>query len=362
LFSDLTPLGAGPAERAFSLDAASATSFVMTTSDTRKTRRWLRWAILVPLLFLAVPVVWYTQNRMRAKQAAILVTESGAAGGGQQRTPAPETLTLACFNIAHGRGTNDSNWSDRTERDMRLVDMARLIRDQGAHVVVLNEVDFDSAWSGHEDQARIIAEFAGYRHVLEQRNLDVALPFFRLRFGNAILSRYPIEAPRLVEYPPLSSWEHWAAGSKQGVCADIVLAPDTRIRIMAVHLEHRDAAIRERSAEGILKCAQESSLPFFCLGDFNATLQGFPAAGSGKVPGAAADLLLKSGRFKTSPMSEPTQDQLTFPSYAPDRTIDWIMVPSGWQIVTQQVVATRLSDHRLVRMQVRKEPHSGATN
>jgi endonuclease/exonuclease/phosphatase family metal-dependent hydrolase len=186
--------------------------------------------------------------------------------------------------------------------------------------------------------------------------VDVSLPFFRLRFGNAILSRYPLETARPIQFPPLSRWEHLLAGSKQGAYADVVLSQRTRIRVMPIHLEHRDDAIRAGSVEEILKCARESPVPFFCLGDFNATRSDFLAAKNGKGGGAAVDMILKAGLFRTNPETEPTPAQLTFPSFAPDRTIDWIMIPIQWEIVSHKVVAADLSDHRAVVMQVRKSP------
>jgi endonuclease/exonuclease/phosphatase family metal-dependent hydrolase len=327
----------------------------MTDSIPRKPRRWLRSLAVGLVLVLAIPVVWHTQNRIRAKHEMVSVHQLGSAGARAPRANEPTTLTLACFNIAHARGTNDSNWSDADERDMRLVDISRLLRDHQVDIAVLNEVDFDSTWSGNENQARILAQIPGYSYLLEQRNVDVSLPFFRLRFGNAVLSRFPLEDAHGIAYPPRSRWEHLLGGSKQGARVDVVLSQNSRIRLMPIHLDHRDDATRVASAEEILKCARESSLPFFCLGDFNATRSDFAAAKAGRVGGAAMDLLLKSGLFRTSPESEPARDQFTFPSFAPDRTIDWIMIPTQWEIVSQEVVATHLSDHRAVVMRVRRQ-------
>ena len=39
---------------------------------------------------------------------------------------------------------------------------------------------------------------------------------------------------------------------------------------------------------------------------------------------------------------------MTFPSTAPDRVIDWILVPPAWRIREQQVLDVQLSDHRPV--------------
>jgi len=73
--------------------------------------------------------------------------------------------------------------------------------------VVLNEADFDATWSGGINQAQWIAKHAGYPYHVEQRNYDVSLPFFKPRFGNAILSRWPILDAEQIELPAVSKWE-----------------------------------------------------------------------------------------------------------------------------------------------------------
>ena len=50
--------------------------------------------------------------------------------------------------------------------------IAALLRTINADVVVLNEVDFDSTWTHSVDEARYLAEKAGYPFLAEQRNID----------------------------------------------------------------------------------------------------------------------------------------------------------------------------------------------
>ncbi|MEM7557881.1 MAG: hypothetical protein AAF394_02035, partial [Planctomycetota bacterium] len=58
-------------------------------------------------------------------------------------------LSIACYNIAHGRGIAESNWGNDTAkvRTQRLDEIANLLIEVDADIVVLNEVDFDSSWS-----------------------------------------------------------------------------------------------------------------------------------------------------------------------------------------------------------------------
>lgn len=91
------------------------------------------------------------------------------------------TLRIGAYNIAHGRGTADGNWSggDENERRGRLNAIAELITAADLDVVVLNEVDFAATWSYHVNQAAWIAEATEFPYWVEQRNLD-----FRFAYGS----------------------------------------------------------------------------------------------------------------------------------------------------------------------------------
>jgi endonuclease/exonuclease/phosphatase family metal-dependent hydrolase len=167
-----------------------------------------------------------------------------------------------------------------------------------------------------------------------------------------ILTRHKILDAQFVEFPVRSRLEARLAGSKQASYADIQVATNLTLRLFAVHTEYRDEATRVRCAETLLAHAKASPFPFVCMGDFNSSPPGFPGAQQDATGVSLMDLLLKSGRFKTVPVGLPTKEQLTFPSWAPERTIDWILVPANWEIGSQAVLVSDLSDHRPVFMRV----------
>jgi protein-S-isoprenylcysteine O-methyltransferase Ste14/endonuclease/exonuclease/phosphatase family metal-dependent hydrolase len=306
-------------------------------------------AVLFAAVQLLITRLFSDRNAVSLRTLQIQATNLVTAFDGR--------LKLASFNIAHGRGTNESNWSDPSERQTRLRRIAELLRSEKVDIAVLNEVDFASLWSGHENQAEFIAREAGFRHVMEQRNFDMAFPFVRLRFGNAVLSRFPITSSQFVPLPALSNRERRLAGSKHGSVADIQLDETSSIRVFAVHLEWRDEATRSRSAEVIASCATNSPYPFFCLGDFNC----FPAAFAGnefRLNGpTAVDKLLQQTGLRIAPISESATERSTFPSFAPIVTIDWILIPSGWSFTRHSVLDVRLSDHRPVFAEVQRVRH-----
>jgi endonuclease/exonuclease/phosphatase family metal-dependent hydrolase len=302
------------------------------------------------ILLIVFPLAWYSVNRLLASSRAVSVIDLSENAASEPETFSG-TLKLATFNIAHGRGTNESNFSERTERHARLRKIAALLKEEQADIAVLQEVDFDAAWTGHEDEAAIIARAAGFKYVMEQRNFDVAFPGYRFRCGNAVLSHRKIVGGQFVPLPVRSSWEKRLAGAKQGSYADVSLGGDKRIRIFVVHLEYRDEATRIRCADPILANAKGSTAPFFCIGDFNSTPTNFPCA-EPEAGVTLVELLRRHPRFQTRPEKPPAEDQLSWPSFAPAKLIDWILVPADWRILEYRVRNTDLSDHSAVFMEV----------
>ena len=261
-----------------------------------------------------------------------------------------DSISIVTYNIAHGRGPIDDNWQGTTDsKQKRIESISSLLREINADVVVLNEVDFDSTWSGGQNQAAAIAKTAGYSWRVEQRNLDFGFIYGSWTFGNTILSKFPITNAATVRYPPLKIWESWLAGSKQGVVCTITPPGRTPFRVAAVHLEHRDESIRADSAERLIQLASESPLPLIAAGDFNSSLTGFPFSETTADGKNAMDSLRKSGKFQLRPDTELESEQVTFSVPAPDRVIDWILVPPESDIESYDVIDTELSDHFPVR-------------
>ena len=231
------------------------------------------------------------------------------------------TLRIAAYNIAHGRGTGNDNWNggDKAEREQRLRDIARFLRDANLDVVVLNEVDFDSSWSHRVNQAEFLAREAGFPFHVEQRNIDAAIPLVSWRFGNAILSRYPISSTRLIDFPAYSRWETVVAGKKKGVVCTIDLLEGRQVRVLAVHLSHRSETVRVASARIIDRERQRAGPPLIAAGDFNSTLLTFPQSEVDQTGQSALSLLLEPQSFATSVLPQPTEQDLTFSSLSPKR-------------------------------------------
>jgi len=323
-----------------------------STSSPKASRKqyWL-WL----LLFFIIALGPYVYSRLQAPGRRVQLLELKTA------TSAPafdDRLKIVTFNIAHGRGTADGNWSEPSQPKFdRIQAIAKQLNTINADVVVLNEVDFSSTWSGHQNQAEAIAKAAGYPHRVEQRNLDFRFLYGSFKFGNAILSRYPIVNAKVVNFPPENAWESWLVGCKRGAIATVRLAENQLIRIAAVHLEHRSESTRVAGAEKIIELLDPTGENvLIAAGDFNSTPTGFPQSSQTSDGDNALQRLIDCDAFFCCPADPPSSEQLTFSTMSPKSVIDWILVskkpPADQSIdppnsfVSYEAIPTDLSDHR----------------
>lgn len=309
-------------------------------------------AIVILLLLMAVAIGPYAISRARSPARRIRVV-------GDAPTVATEPssrIKILIYNIAHGRGPIDDNWEEGgdAKRD-RIRKIAERIKRVDPDIVVLNEVDFHSTWSGDQNQAEAIARAAEFPNWAEQRNLDFRFIYGSWKFGNAVLSKYPIVDTQLVDFPAQLRLESWLAGHKRGVVCTLQISQSHQVRVLAVHLEYRDEDVRVASAQVIADLAESSDVPLIAAGDFNSTPTGFP--NSLKTGGGenAMDLLIDIGHFQHEPRAAPTPLDFTFSTNEPTEVIDWILIPSEWTFAEYAVIDWNLSDHRPV-MAVVKMP------
>ena len=273
---------------------------------------------------------------------------------GTQPEPAKGTIRVACYNIAHGRGLAESNWDggDAATRLARLDDIAELLREINADVVVLNEVDFDTSWSNNINQAAVLAEKAGYPFRVEERNLDFRVLHRTWRFGNAILSKYPIAEAAVVDLPSFNDLETTFAGKKRGVRCDVSVGEQT-FRVFGLHLSHRSENVRELSAQHVVDLVRESPHPCVVMGDMNSIPPGFPKSSQTSDGKNAIQTFDDSAELHRIEIEAPEDDMaLTFRSDKPEIIIDWIYLSPSLSFKSHRVEPSLLSDHRPVVAQV----------
>jgi endonuclease/exonuclease/phosphatase family metal-dependent hydrolase len=302
--------------------------------------------------------------RAAALLAGTLILCSGCGSGLKVRTldladqppPPPmamgkRVLRIAAYNLSHGRGNQSDNDAGGDERGRveRLERIAGFVRERNIDILVLNEVDFDAKWSHRLNQAGIIAAEAGYTYRVEQTNL--VRRNRKRRFGNAVLSRLPIVHARRVEFPSYGLRQ--TLEDKQGMVCTVELPDGSRVLVAAIDLDRRERNLRVDAAIQLdaIRVAY-SDTPVVAAGTFHSAPNGFPHVEPG-VGGSALDFLLRHKGFHTLPTTEPTLSDFTFPAAKPDRVIDWVLVPTDWDIISKDVYQMQLSQHLPVVMTVR---------
>jgi endonuclease/exonuclease/phosphatase family metal-dependent hydrolase len=274
---------------------------------------------------------------------------TGTATGSEHALP--DRLRIATFNMAHGRGLVASNWDGGSfeVRMDRLDEIAAVLDSLNADVVVLNEVDFNCSWSHGVNQAQYLGEAAGYPYRVEQRNFDTQIAWWSWRCGNAVLSRVPIRASRVIDMPDDAWWETALAGKKRGIACKLQFA-DQHIWVIGVHFSSRSESVRVESAECIVDLIGEAQyMPVIVAGDLNASPSGYMLAQQDDAGRNAIDAFDRARLFRRRPDGQQVDEtNFTFPSDQPECVIDWILIPSSWEFIEYRVHRSDVSDHRAV--------------
>ena len=200
--------------------------------------------------------------------------------------------------------------------------MAQVILDAGADLVGLNEMRGQGSAEGYEDQTGILAELTGMEHYFAQ-----ALGFDGFKpYGNGLLSKLPIASAETILIPDPKvkcgpkNYETRCL-MKAKLPGDITLL----VTHMGLNMDEQANAV-----QAILEhMSQEKCI---VMGDFNATPLCPVLAPLFEVFVDVSDRI-------------PGDQVNTFPSDAPDRKIDYILVTPDVQVLDAQVLPIVASDH-----------------
>ena len=250
--------------------------------------------------------------------ASVLVASAACAPGlarSGRAVPAPcDGFTVITYNIHHGAPAGDAY-------DLRAI--AAVIAQEGADIVGLQEVDSRwSARSAHDDQPALLQAWSG-KHGCYGPNLATASGG---RYGNMILSRYPILECRNQPLPT-------PAGKEQrGVMEAVVEVDGRRVRVVNTHLglsrEERRAQV-----DAVAALAGAGNEPRILLGDFNA--------GPGRDDELAALYRTHADAWDEA----GTGPGFTISADAPRARIDFIFLSAALGARCARVPVTRASDH-----------------
>lgn len=199
--------------------------------------------------------------------------------------------------------------------------MAKVIRESGAEIVGLNEMYGAGSAPNYTDQTGTLAEMTGMQHAFGQAiGYDGVKPY-----GNGLLSRLPIlKAETIIIPDPVEK-----TGPKNYETRAVLKATlEGGITVLVTHF-----GLNVDEEELAVKTILEHMEPEKCIlmGDFNVEPNDPILDPLRKVFKDAADLLPGPG--------------LTFPSDAPYKKIDYIMVTPDVDILAAEVPNIVASDH-----------------
>lgn len=228
----------------------------------------------------------------------------------------PIRLRVLSYNIHHGAGVDGK---------LDLERISEVIRTARPDLVALQEVDSNVTRSGVVDQAKVIAKQTEMDFVFGA-NIDLQ----QGKYGNAILSRFPIRRHRNQKLPNIDD------GEQRGLLSAVIQVPglSAPVTFFATHLDHRrDPGERHASAKFIRAAAYIDSEGLAVLaGDLNDT----PESETLRILSQAWE------RVNDKPL-------YTVPVNLPNRQIDFVLVrtPRRWRTVETTVLDEKLaSDHR----------------
>jgi len=215
-------------------------------------------------------------------------------------------LRVMTYNIH--RGINKNNTLD-------LDGITEVIRDSGADIVALQEVERFSIRTGFKDQIAYIADKLSMDYAFGK-----SMNILNGQYGNGILSKYPIEEYEVKELP--------SEGEQRTLFRAGINVWGSRISFYSTHLglsqEEREKQIGE-IGRLVGNCGN-----FILAGDFNMYLD---------EPG------ILGGRFRDCTVTENDRCRVTFEKDGLSERIDYIFASENFEVKEYNVIKADASDH-----------------
>ncbi len=216
-------------------------------------------------------------------------------------------IRVLSYNIRYCRGMNGK---------VSLKVVASAIAGTHPDLVGLQEVDCFNPRSSFADQTAKLGSMLGMYHIYGPNVTWGGVA----RFGNAVLSRYPIVY-----------WQNYllpSQGEQRGLLRVEIKLAGQIVVFLNTHLglNHQE---RLQQVDKIIEVSGGVSGPLLLAGDFNASLE------SEEV--VRLQTVLQTGDL--------TGAGLTFPSDQPKYKIDYILYSNHWILNESRVFASQASDH-----------------
>lgn len=203
--------------------------------------------------------------------------------------------------------------------------IATVFAEENADLIGMNEVDLGTERTGGVDQTRQIADQLGYHYVF-----GPAMAYGGGEYGNALVSRYPIEVIQNHKLPFLQD----ISKEPRAILECSVDVEGSQLRVLVTHLG-LDVSERELSINYIADLLQGSDTPTILIGDFNI-----------RYHESFGELEPLMAMLKDAPAEIGKEDEiLTFDAHEPTARIDYVFLSKELMVEDVYVVKTEASDH-----------------
>ena len=237
-------------------------------------------------------------------------------------------VKIGSYNICHcGDYTNRKDTDPVWVQNINVKAMADAIKRLNFDVIGLNEVYFTGVNEDSFDQAKKLADLAGYAYYANAEGASDG----RVTIGNALLSKYPIVRVEKIKIPTIPESERVEEGwyeERVLLVADL----DVNGKIYKVIASHFGCIKKEREliVKKICEIIEREDV-LVVMGDFNA------------LPHAEELAPLYDKMVCTA--DQTANCEFTFASYNPHILIDYIFVKKGVEIKNYSVHKEKASDH-----------------
>lgn len=292
----------------------------MNAKRRRKVIRIICGILSVPMLL----VLLFILNGTVLSDGAI--PRSGTVRGVAQPAAAvPQELRVMAFNIAKGFVyEGGGKFAQRQALEARLDAIAGIIRTANPDIVCLSEIVRECG-PCDIDQVRYLASRTGLTNWAFGECVSFGLPFYRMVSGNAVISRYPLKTVANLSLHGRRPF--YVTKNNRRALACSIITPAGALPFWSLHNDSFDRNNNLRQVQQLL--AHPDSQGAFMVGDFNAR------------PTDPAMLEFQNSARFVGVIDGPH----TFPSSAPVRTIDFILAPPTYEVLTHTVIPNDASDH-----------------
>lgn len=237
-------------------------------------------------------------------------------------------IKLATYNISHCQDMSENHNDDAP---VNIFKMAEYIKSFDADIVSLNEVYMASSNEDFDKQTEKIIKITEHPYFFQAAGEDLGWTVI----GNAILSRFPISDAFEVHIPAPTEEEKrpnendWYE-DRVVLCVNIK-AGEKELLVVATHFG-LNGLEQERIVKAVCEIIDNAKKPIILMGDFNALPR--------------CEVLAPIYERLVSAAEEMNNNDFTFASFKPDRTIDYIFVSKDIKVECFEVKKDILSDHR----------------